>query len=148
MKIFTLIFLIAFTFSFGQSGYKKISESKINTERLRISKDFIDSFLTKCTDKNYSEFKGFHFSKKMELFYKEDYQKSCEKSENIYGKIDILKFNSVYLNKRTVHSDPLELFVYEAKTEKDPKIKYVSVWMYRDQNYINGIWISKEKPIR
>jgi len=41
----------------------------------------------------------------------------------------------------------LELFVYEAKKEKDPKIKYVSVWIYRDQNYINGIRISKEKPI-
>lgn len=57
--------MIASTFSTAQSGYKKNSTSRINTERLKISKDFIDSFLKNVLIKIIPNSKGFHFSKRM-----------------------------------------------------------------------------------
>ena len=84
----------------------------------------------------------------MELFIKNEYEKSCDEKTKIYGKIDLLKFNSSYIHKYTINSDPLELFIYEIKTKKLPKIKYLSVWIFHDKNYINGIWISQEKPLK
>ena len=148
-KIILILILIFFTTLLNaQNVYKKIPENKIDSNRLNISKNFISEYLQKCVNKDYSEFKDFNLSKRMELFIKNEYEKSCDEKTKIYGKIDVLKFNSSYIHKYTINSDPLELFIYEIKTKKLPKIKYLSVWIFQDKNYINGIWISKEKPLK
>lgn len=147
MRILVLMLLFGGALLNAQRNYTKISEKKISAERLLISQKFIEEFLIKCESKDYSAFSNFNLSKRMERFYEDAYQKSCEKSQKLYGKIDLLRFDSAYLSKYSENADPLELFVYQAKTEKIPEIKYISVWIYRDQNYINGIWISREKPL-
>ena len=140
MRKIILILLFFTTLLNAQNVYKKISEHKIDSSRLNVSKNFINEYLQKCINKDYSEFKDFNLSKRMELFIKNEYEKSCDEKIKIYGKIDVLKFNSAYIHKYTINNDPLELFIYEIKTEKLPKIKYLSVWIFQDKNYINGIY--------
>ncbi len=147
MKKLSILFILFATFLNAQNSYKKISEKKISQERKMIAKNFINEYLTKCSNKDYSEFQNFNLSKRMEIFIKEELKNSCEKSEKIYGDMKLLNFDSAYIHKRSINSDPLELFVFEAKTEKDPLIKYMSVWIFQDKNYINGIWFSIEKPL-
>ena len=139
MSKIILISLFFTTLLNAQNVYKKIPENKIDSNRLNISKNFISEYLQKCVNKDYSEFKDFKLSKRMELFIKNEYKKLVMKK---------LKFNSSYIHKYTINSDPLELFIYEIKTKKLPKIKYLSVWKFQDKNYINGIWISQEKPLK
>jgi hypothetical protein len=45
-------------------------------------------------------------------------------------------------------SDPVELYVFNTKTEKNPDIQFLSVWIYQDRNYIRGMVITKEKPFK
>lgn len=147
MKKFCFLFVFFAALAVAQSTYQQIPDRKINAERLRISEKFIQEFIVNCAGKNYADLKNFNMTKRMELRYKESYTESCKKSQNYYGKIDLLGFNSAYTDTTTLNSDPLELYIYEVLTEKLPDVKYVSVWMYRDKNYINSIWISREKPM-
>ena len=147
MKNFFFITLFLGSFLNAQSYYKKISEKNINTERQTISKNFILDFLKKCEDKNYSKFENYNIAKKFEMFLDEKLESICKKNDEELGKIELLDFDSAHLNKYSINKDPYELFVFNAKTEKNPDLKYLSVWIYQDRNYLSGLVITKEKPI-
>ena len=66
--------------------------------------------------------------------------------ETDLGKIELQDFNSAYFYKISLTSDPVELFIFKAKTEKNPDIQFLSVWIYQDRNYISGLVITKVKP--
>ena len=58
-KILTIIFSTISILSFSQKFYKQISEKNINKERLNTAKNFIQEYLKKCENKNYSKFQNF-----------------------------------------------------------------------------------------
>lgn len=146
MKKITLLFAITSSlFASSQKNYTKISTSKINTERVNVSENFIKEYYKKCENKDYSQFAGFILDKRLERKLFDDYEKKCEEV-NQSGKINTVKLNSVYIKDYTKNSDPIELIVFDADFEKSKDLKYINVWIYRDQNVINGILISKEKP--
>lgn len=144
------LLLIAFTFScfaFSQNYYSKISSSKVNQERLKLSENFISEFLSRCVKNDFTNFNQFKISKRVERFLETEVQKTCETFTETYGNIKVLGFNSAYLNKSTKDYDPIDLYIFDAAADKNPETKYINVWVYHDQNIINGIWISKEKPL-
>ncbi|AZB29233.1 hypothetical protein [Chryseobacterium balustinum] len=146
MKKITLLFAITSSlFASSQKNYTKISTSKINTERVNVSENFIKEYYKKCENKDYSQFAGFILDKRLERKLFDDYEKKCEEV-NQSGKINTVKLNSVYIKDYTKNSDPIELIVFDADFEKSKDLKYINVWIYRDQNVINGILISEEKP--
>ncbi|WDT67145.1 hypothetical protein [Cloacibacterium sp. TD35] len=147
MKNLIIIALFFSSLLSAQSYYKKISDKNINTERQTIAKNFIQEFLNKCENKNFTSFEKFNIAKKFEMFLDEKISDICQKNETDLGKIELQNLNSAYFYKISLTSDPVELFIFNAKTEKNPEIKFLSVWVYQDRNYIRGIVITKEKPI-
>lgn len=148
MKNFFFITLFLGSFLNAQSYYKKISEKNISTERQTVAQNFILDFIKKCEDKNYSKFENYNLSKRLEMFFDKTLEKNCQKNTEELGKIELLSFDSAYLNKYSENKDPYELFIFNAKTEKNPELKYISVWIYQDRNYLSGIVITKEKPLQ
>ncbi|MFB0967687.1 MAG: hypothetical protein QMB15_09585 [Cloacibacterium sp.] len=147
MKNLIIIALFFSSLLSAQSYYKKISDKNINTERQTIAKNFIQEFLNKCENKNFTSFEKFNIAKKFEMFLDEKLSDICQKNETDLGKIELHNLNSAYFYKISLTSDPVELFIFNAKTEKNPEIKFLSVWVYQDRNYIRGMVITKEKPI-
>lgn len=142
------LLLLAITSSLllsAQKNYTKISTSKISTERVGVSENFIKEYYKKCENKDYSQFTHFILDKRLERILFDNYEKKCEEI-NQSGKIKAIKLNSVYIKDYTKNSDPVELIVFDADFEKSKDLKYINVWIYRDQNIINGILISEEKP--
>lgn len=142
-KIFLIGLINLSVFGFGQKLYTKINDSKVNKERLEVAKNFIGQYIGKCKDKDYSELKDFIISKRIEKDLYKDREKNCPNAENV----KVLGFNSVYLMDYAKDDDPVELFIFDINHEKEPALKYISTWVYRDKNVIGGIWISKEKPL-
>ena len=147
MKNLIIIALFFSSLLPAQSFYKKISDKNINTERQTIAKNFIQEFLNKCENKNYTSFEKFNVAKKFEMFLDDKLSYICQKNETDLGKIELQDFNSAYFYKISLTSDPVELYVFNTKTEKNPDIQFLSVWIYQDRNYIRGMVITKEKPI-
>ncbi|WP_210149228.1 hypothetical protein [Chryseobacterium scophthalmum] len=143
-KIITLLAITSSLFALSQKNYTKISSSKISTERINVSENFVKEYYKKCENKDYSQFTNFILDKRLERKLFGDYEKKCEEV-NQSGKINSIKFNSAYIKDYTRNSDPIELIIFDADFEKSKDLKYINVWIYRDQNVINGIWISKEK---
>lgn len=143
-KIIILFALISSLFALSQKNYTKLSSSKISTERINVSENFIKEYYKKCENKDYSQFTNFILDKRLERKLFGDYEKKCEEV-NQSGKINSIKLNSAYIKDYTKNSDPIELIIFDADFEKSKDLKYINVWIYRDQNVINGIWISKEK---
>lgn len=146
-KILATGFLCLSISMFSQKYYSKISNTKINQNRLEISKKFVNAYLNKCENDDFTKFDEFTLSKRLEKFFSEKIEGSCKKSIEMYGKLTVLNLNSAYLNKYSKDYDPLDLYIFDAQSEKSQNIKYISVWVYHDQNVISGIWISKEKPL-
>ncbi len=142
-KIFLVGFISLSVLGFSQKLYTKISDSKVNSERLQIAKNFIDQYIGKCKDKDYSELKDFIISKRIEKDLNNDREKNCPNAENV----TVLGLNSVYLMDYAKDDDPVELFIFDINHEKESALKYISTWVYHDKNVIGGIWISKEKPL-
>ena len=145
-----LLYLAIFISSFvnAQSYYKKISEKDINTERQTIAKNFIQDFLKKCEEKNFSKFESYNISKRFEMFLTKNLESICKKNDEDLGKIELLNFDSAHLNKYSVNNDPYELFIFNAKTEKNPNTKFLIYSIYQDKNYLNGLVLTKEKPLK
>ena len=141
--LFTLFFSSLLN---AQTYYKKISDKDINTERQTVAKNFIQDFLKKCEDKNYTKFEHYNIVKKFEIFLDEKLENICNKNDEEVGKIELLSFDSAHINKYSINRDPYELFIFNAKTEKNPDLKFLSVWIHQDKNYIRGMVITKEKP--
>lgn len=146
-KIIATGFLLISVFTFSQKYYTKIKSSKVNKERLEISEKFIDKYINKCKRSDYSAFEKFTLSKSFEKQYREKGKDACEKIPQIYGDIKVLNFDSAYLHKYSKDFDPTDLYVFNFTSEKLPQIKYISVWIYHDQNIIGGIWVSEEIPL-
>ncbi|MFY1046202.1 hypothetical protein [Chryseobacterium sp. GP-SGM7] len=147
MKNFFYLFAVSIsTILFSQKSYTKICNSKINNERVQISEQFIKEYFNKCENKDFSKFNNFILDKRFERKLNETYEKNCEESSQNNGKITVKKFNSAYLQDYTKDQDPIEYIVFDADFEKSKDMKFVCVWIYRDQSVISGIWISKEKP--
>lgn len=146
-KIIAIGFLFISVFTFSQKYYTKIKTSKVNKERLEISEKFIDEYINKCKRADYSAFEKFTLSKSFEKQYREKGKDACEKIPQIYGDIKVLNFDSAYLHKYSKNFDPADLYVFNFTSEKLPQIKYISVWIYHDQNIIGGIWVSEEIPL-
>lgn len=75
-------------------------------------------------------------------------KENCHEMFAKYGKSEILNLNSSYYHKYTKNYDPLELFIFDFKTEKNSEVKYASIWVYEDKNIIGGLLFSKEKPLK
>lgn len=140
LLLFGLMNLSAF--SFGQKLYTKISDSKINQERLKVAESFINQYVEKCKNKDYTPFENFTIAKRIEKKVNEESESNCKGVENI----TVLGFNSAYILDYAKNDDPLDLFVFDIQYE-GKESKYISTWIYHDQNVINGLWISKEKPL-
>jgi hypothetical protein len=143
-----ILFSLAFTFPlllFSQKYHTKIKNSKVNSERIEISKNFIKEYFAKCENKNYSKFDQFTLDKRFERRLFENFQKTCENLTDKLGKINIKKLNSVYIQDFSKDRDPIEMIVFDADFEKSEDMKFVSIWIFRDQNIINAIRISKDK---
>lgn len=143
-----ILFSLAFTFPFllfSQKYHAKIKNSKVNSERIEISKNFIKEYFAKCENKNYSKFDQFTLDKRFERRLFENFQKTCENLTDKLGKINIKKLNSVYIQDFSKDRDPIEMIVFDADFEKSEDMKFVSIWIFRDQNIINAIRISKDK---
>ena len=82
------------------------------------------------------------------MFLEDKLSEICQKNETDLGKIELQDFNSAYIHKTSLTTDPVELFIFNAKTEKNPDLKYLSVWIYQDRNYLSGLVITKEKPFK
>ncbi len=113
----------------------------------KSAKKFVNAYLNKCENDDFTKFDEFTLSKRLEKFFSEKIEGSCKKSIELYGKLTVLNLNSAYLNEYSKDYDPLDLYIFDAQSEKSQDIKYISVWVYHDQNVISGIWISKEKPL-
>ncbi|MBV2224403.1 MAG: hypothetical protein KUL74_06060 [Cloacibacterium sp.] len=146
MKNLIIIALFFSSLLPAQNFYKKISDKNINTERQTIAKNFIQEFLNKCENKDFTSFEKFNIAKKFEMFLYEKLSDICQKNETDLGKIELQNLNSAYFYKISLTSDPVELFIFKAKTEKNPDIQFLSVWIYQDRNYISGLVITKVKP--
>lgn len=143
-----ILFSLAFTLPFllfSQKYHTKIKNSKVNSERIEISKNFIKEYFAKCENKNYSKFDQFTLDKRFERRLFENFQKTCENLTDKLGKINIKKLNSVYIQDFSKDRDPIEMIVFDADFEKSEDMKFVSIWIFRDQNIINAIRISKDK---
>ncbi|SHG03966.1 hypothetical protein SAMN05443633_109158 [Chryseobacterium arachidis] len=144
MKKLLLISCISLSvFGFGQKKYTKIDDSKINQARLEVGKSFIDEYIKKCRNKDYSEFKGFLIDKRIEAELYKKLPKTCEEN----GKMELLDFNSAYEYDNLKYDDPVDVYIYDFKLENLPELKYASVWVYEDKNVIGSIYFSKDKPI-
>ncbi|OCK49946.1 hypothetical protein BA768_06790 [Chryseobacterium sp. CBo1] len=144
-KIIHLIAIISSLQLVSQRHYTKISSSKVSNERIDVSENFIKEFYRKCNNKDYSQFSCFILDKRLERKLNNDYEKICE-IINKNGKITSLKFRSAYIKDYTKNSDPIELMTFDAGFENSKELHFINVWIYRDQNVINNILTSKEKP--
>ena len=147
-KTLTILFLIISCFSYSQKFYKQIAENDINQERLKVSKNFIQEYLQKCAKKDYTKFNNFIIDSRITKKLNDSIKENCERIAINYGKAGILNLNSSYYHKYAKNYDPIELFIFDFKAEKNPNIKYASVWIYKDKNVIGGLWFSKEKPLK
>lgn len=147
-KTLTILFLTISYFSFSQKLYKQIAEKDINQERLNLAKNFAKEYLKKCENKDYSKFQNYIIDSRSTKKLNDSIKENCEKMYADYGKSEILNLNSSYYHKYAKNYDPIELFIFDFKTEKNPDIKYASVWIYEDKNVISGLWFSREKPLK
>lgn len=145
-KLTNFICIVISCFAFSQKLYKKISTENVNQERLDVVKKFAQEFLEKCQTNDYSKFQNFIIDQRA-LKLNDSIKESCEEINRIDGKIKILNLNSSYYHNFKKDYDPLDLFIFDIKTEKNPNIKYLSVWVYKDKNVISGLWFSDKKPL-
>ena len=146
--LFYLLFL-AIINSNAQKLYKEIPSKKVNAEKVNYAKGFISEFLKKCETKNYTtKYSEFKISDHLQTFLDKNNIEVCEVNEKIYGKITLQDINSIYNDRYTNLYNPAELYIFNVSTEKNKEIKYISIWMTQNEKMIDGIWISREKPLK
>ena len=90
----------------------------------------------------------FNITGRLLHYFETNYEKSCRTIENKFGTIEIEAFDSAYLNKYSANADPIDMMIFRIRSEKDPELQFVNVWIYRDQNFIGGIYFSKERMLQ
>lgn len=147
MKKILLILTLTFAnIIYSQSNYKQIQTEKISSQKIQLAKDFIQSYLNKCENKNYSKFSDFKFSSEFENFLTKNLTEICSSNEEKMGKINLKNLNSVYKDKSSLVGQN-EVYIFDVNTEKNKKIKYLSVWISK-QNQIDGMVVTSEKPLK
>lgn len=146
-KIVAILLINISCFSFSQNLYKQISDKNVNQERVKIGKSFVQEYINKCKENDYSKFENYIIAKKFEKNLNDSLKGFCTGKFSKYGNVEILKYNSSYIHKKYQTYDPVELHIFDIKTEHNPLIKYVSVWIFEDKNVIGGLWFSEEKPL-
>jgi len=147
MKKILLILTLTFAnIIYSQSNYKQIQTEKISSQKIQLAKDFIQSYLNKCENKNYSKFSDFKFSSEFENFLTKNLTEICSSNEEKLGKINLKNLNSVYKDKSSLVGQN-EVYIFDVNTEKNKKLKYLSVWISK-QNQIDGMVVTSEKPLK
>ena len=135
MKKIYFLLIIPFVLGSCSSRYTTVSLSKIDKERKEIAQNFVETFLEKCQNKDYSEFEGFNIAKKFQAKLAPDsLKKTCNYINYKNGKVEIAKLVSVHSG--TFPKNFLDIFNFKLKTEKSKEPVYLHLGMYRDQNYI------------
>ena len=145
-KIITILTLISGILIYSQNSYKEIKTEKLNSGKSQTAKNFIETFLDKCENKDYSEFKNFNLSDGHKNFMNEKLEEICVNNSAKFGKIRIENLNSAYKENISLMGGN-ELYIFNSNTEKIKDIKYLSVWISKN-NKIDGIVITAEKPFR
>lgn len=131
---------------YSQLDYKKIDNENINQDKVQLSEKFIQSYLTKCSNQDYSDFVDFNLTKGHKNFMHQKLKEICLGDENLYGKIELINLNSAYKTNDSLFGST-ELYIFNAKTEKDKEIKYLSVWISK-KALIEGMVITSYKPFK
>lgn len=147
-KILTISFTIISLSAFSQKYYKQISVKNINQERLKVAKNFAQDYLDKCRKNDFSKFENYIIDSRSKPKLNDSIKENCNRIIEKYGNFEILDLNSSYYHKYSKNSDPLELFIFNFKTEKNSEVKYANVWIYEDKNVIGGLLFSTEKPLK
>lgn len=145
-QILLIVFLLNSIFICCQTNYKEIKTEKLNTEKVLLAKSFIQSYLDKCLNKDYSGFNNYKLSKEHQKYVNERISELCINDEQKLGKISLENLNSAYKENISFFGG-VELYIFDAKTEKDKNIKYLSVWISKD-NIIEGMVITSYKPFK
>lgn len=146
MKIL-LIFTLSFTnLIYCQTAYKKIHPEKLNPEKVQLAKSFIQTFISKCENKNYTEFSDFNLPSEFKKFLKLKLEEVCLNNEEKIGKIYLKDLNSAYKEKISLIGGE-ELYIFDTNTEKSKDTKYLSVWISKE-NQIDGLVLTSFKPLK
>ena len=117
------------------SRYEAVPLSKMSAERKAVALSFVETYLKKCDNKEYSEFEGFNISKKFQAKLAADsLKKSCNYLNYKNGKIKVEKLVSGHTTKSP--KDFLDVLNFKITTEKSATPMYLHLGMYRDQNFI------------
>lgn len=146
-KIQILCYVLVSVFVFSQKYYRKTPDSEVSQPRVKLAEAFFEMYLDKCKKLDSSDFKGFTLDKRLERRMKTNFRKNCFAIAKDYGEVSVISFNSAYLARYMEKDDPVDLYIFDIHAEKNQKILFGSVWMYRDQNIVGGIYFSKEKPL-
>lgn len=145
-KTFTFLTLISCILIYSQNTYKEIQPDKLNSEKSQIAQNFIETFLDKCEKKDYFEFKNFTLSNNHKNFMNDNLEEICLSNAKTFGKINIKNLNSAYKNNSSLFGGN-ELYIFNSYTEKIKDIKFISVWISKN-NIIDGMVITSEKPFK
>lgn len=145
-RILPILLVLNSIFIYCQTNYKEIKTEKLNTEKVLLAKNFIQSYLDKCSNKDYSGFNNFKLSKGHQHFVTEKIGEMCSNDEKKFGDILLGNLNSAYKENVSFFGG-VELYIFDAQTEKDKSIKYLSVWISRD-HIIEGMVVTSYKPFK
>lgn len=143
------LLILTLTFAniiYSQTNYKKIETEKLNPEKVQLSQKFIQTFINKCENKDYTEFSEFNLPSEFKKFLNLKLEEVCSNNENKLGKISLQNLNSAYKDKSSLIGGE-ELYIFDANTEKNKETKYLSVWISKE-NQINGIVLTSHKPLK
>lgn len=136
MKKIYFLLLIPFLFGSCNSRYSAVSLSKMSKERKAIAQDFVEAYLKKCENKDYSEFEGFNISKKFQAKLSPDsLKKSCNYINYKNGRVKVEKLVSAHTPNYPKNF--VDVLNFKVTTEKSSEPMYLHLGMYRDQNYID-----------
>jgi phosphoribosylformylglycinamidine (FGAM) synthase PurS component len=145
MKKNYLLLMITLLLASCNSRNSVVSLNSINEERKQIAQKFAETFLKKCSDKEYSEITGFNISKRFQLRLSSDsLKKTCERIDRMYGKVTVEKLVSAHSPNSP--KDFIDVFNFKIKQEKSQTPYYLHLGIYRDQNYIEvPFYFSKDE---
>ena len=147
MRFTAIIFILIGSMFCAQSLYKVIPQKKITIEKIELTKKFAEDFISKCAEKNYTMFTDYKFTKNLKEKIEKSLVKICESNQKSGGKITVGDFNSAYIDRYTNLYNPMELYIFNGTSEVNKDMRYVSVWITKNDRLIDGIWMSQEKPL-
>lgn len=97
MKKIFILFLSSISLVSCSTWYNQISLNKIDKARKQIAHRFVEAYLQKCADKDYSEFTGFNISKSFSAkLVSDSLAELCNGIQRKEGNLKIEKLVSVH----------------------------------------------------